>query len=120
MAHPSPWITTVAAGTHNRDGQGSVTLGNGVTYNGASVGDGARPHAADRLDGSRRRRCRSDPARTLLRRQPTAATPLDPAKVAGKIVVCDRGVTGRVNKSLAVAQAGGLGMILGEHVGRTR
>ena len=37
---------------------------------------------------------------------------LDPAKVAGKIVVCDRGVTARVNKSLAVQQAGGVGMIL--------
>ena len=37
VAHPSPWITTVAAGTHNRDGRGSVTLGNGVTYTGASV-----------------------------------------------------------------------------------
>ena len=37
---------------------------------------------------------------------------LDPAKIAGKIVVCDRGVTARVNKSLAVQQAGGLGMLL--------
>ena len=37
---------------------------------------------------------------------------LDPAKVAGKIVVCDRGVTGRVNKSLAVKEAGGVGMVL--------
>ena len=37
---------------------------------------------------------------------------LDPAKVAGKIVVCDRGVTGRINKSLAVQEAGGVGMIL--------
>jgi Subtilase family. len=37
---------------------------------------------------------------------------LDPAKVAGKIVVCDRGVTARVNKSLAVKEAGGVGMIL--------
>ncbi len=37
VAHPGPWLTTVAAGTHNRDGQGSVTLGNGVTYSGASV-----------------------------------------------------------------------------------
>ena len=34
---------------------------------------------------------------------------LDPAKVAGKIVVCDRGVNARVNKSLAVQQAGGVG-----------
>ena len=37
VAHPGPWLTTVAAGTHNRDGQGSVTLGNNVTYFGASV-----------------------------------------------------------------------------------
>jgi hypothetical protein len=32
--------------------------------------------------------------------------------VAGKIVVCDRGVTGRTNKSKAVAEAGGVGMVL--------
>jgi hypothetical protein len=31
---------------------------------------------------------------------------------AGKIVVCDRGITARVNKSLAVQEAGGVGMIL--------
>ena len=43
VAHPSPWITTVAAGTHNRNGTGSVTLGNGVTYNGASVASAVGP-----------------------------------------------------------------------------
>ncbi len=32
VAHPGPWLTTVAAGTHNRNGTGAVTLGNGVTY----------------------------------------------------------------------------------------
>ena len=32
--------------------------------------------------------------------------------MAGKIVVCERGVTARTNKSLAVQQAGGVGMIL--------
>jgi hypothetical protein len=37
---------------------------------------------------------------------------LDPAKVAGKIVACDRGVNARINKSLAVQAAGGVGMIL--------
>ena len=37
---------------------------------------------------------------------------LDPAKVAGKIVLCDRGVTGRVSKSQAVQEAGGVGMVL--------
>ena len=43
VAHPGPWLTTVAAGTHNRDGQGSVTLGNGVTYTGASVAAALAP-----------------------------------------------------------------------------
>ena len=35
-----------------------------------------------------------------------------PGKVAGKIVVCDRGINARVEKSQAVSQAGGKGMIL--------
>ena len=37
---------------------------------------------------------------------------LVPAAVAGKIVLCKRGVYDRVAKSLAVDQAGGVGMIL--------
>ncbi|MDQ6882130.1 MAG: S8 family serine peptidase, partial [Pseudomonadota bacterium] len=37
VAHPSPWLTTVAAGTHNRNSVGSVALGNGVTYTGVSL-----------------------------------------------------------------------------------
>ena len=35
VAHPSPWIMTTAAGTHNRDGQGTLTI-DGVVYNGSS------------------------------------------------------------------------------------
>ena len=37
VAHPSPWITTVAAGTHNRAAIGTVTFGNGSTYTGAGL-----------------------------------------------------------------------------------
>ena len=37
---------------------------------------------------------------------------LDPAKVAGKIVVCYRGVNARTEKSAAVKADGGVGMIL--------
>ena len=37
---------------------------------------------------------------------------LDPAKVAGTIVVCDRGTNARVEKSEEVKRAGGVGMIL--------
>ena len=43
VAHPSPWITTVAAGTHNRNVSGSVTLGNGSTYYGASIATAVGP-----------------------------------------------------------------------------
>jgi hypothetical protein len=32
---------------------------------------------------------------------------LDPAKVAGKIVICERGINDRVDKSKAVKEAGG-------------
>jgi len=117
VAHPSPWLTTVAAGTHNRDGQGSVTLGNGVTYSGASVANAIGPlplidSEAAGLPGADATKVRLCYAAVD---NPVAGVPtpvLDPAKIAGKIVVCDRGVTGRVNKSLAVQQGGGAGMIL--------
>lgn len=111
VAHPSPWITTVAAGTHNRDGQGSTTLGNGEIYTGASIAkaQGSAPliNATDAgFIGAN-----SESVRLCFGAADGGAV-LDPAKVAGKIVVCDRGVTARTNKSLAVQQAGALGMIL--------
>lgn len=110
VAHPSPWITTVAAGTHNRDGRGSVTLGNGATYNGASV---ANPVSAPLIDSTAAGLPGADAnSLALCFGAADGAVVLDPAKVAGKIVVCDRGVSARVNKSLAVQQAGGVGMIL--------
>jgi hypothetical protein len=113
VAHPSPWITTVAAGTHNREGKGSVTLGNGATYQGSSF---ATAVASSPLINST--------AAGLPGADPTAVrlcfadfdnggqAVLDPAKVAGKIVVCERGTNARVDKSFAVQQAGGVGMIL--------
>ncbi|HYH00992.1 MAG TPA: S8 family peptidase [Terriglobales bacterium] len=113
VAHPGPWLTTVAAGTHNRNGQATTTLGNGSSYTGASVASALGPRplidaAAAGLPGA-------DPTavRLCFAAVDNGGTPvLDPAKVAGKIVVCDRGVTARVNKSLAVLQAGGAGVLL--------
>jgi hypothetical protein len=113
VAHPSPWLTTVAAGTHNRDGQGSVTLGNNVTYSGASVATALGPLPL--IDSTAAGLAGADPTALALcfAAVDNGGTPvLDPAKVAGKIVVCDRGVNARVNKSLAVQEAGGSGMIL--------
>ena len=111
VAHPGPWLTTVAAGTHNRNGSGSVTLGNGATYIGASVATAVGP--APLIDSTAAGLPGADPSKLALCYGATdGAVVLDPAKVAGKIVVCDRGVTARVNKSLAVQQAGGVGMVL--------
>ena len=115
VAHPSPWLTTVAAGTHNRDGAGSTTLGNAVVYNGASMSTLGALGPLPLIDSM---------AAGVLGANPTAlalcftagdnggVAVLDPAKVAGKIVLCDRGVIARVSKSQAVLDAGGLGMIL--------
>jgi subtilisin family serine protease len=113
VAHPSPWITTVAAGTHNRNGRGSVTLGDGSTISGASVASAIGPRPF--IDSTAAGLAGADPTRVALcyTAADNGGTPvLDPAKIAGKIVLCDRGVTARVNKSLAVQQAGGVGMVL--------
>ena len=106
VAHPGPWLTTVAAGTHNRDGQGSVTLGDGAIYYGASVATAVGP--APFIDSVVAGLPGMDPTQVALCYPGT----LDPTVVTGKIVLCDRGVIARVDKSLAVLQAGGVGMVM--------
>ena len=104
VAHNSPWLTTVAAGTHDRFYEGSVILGNSDVYYGASIDpNGAGPadlvySANVGLPGEDGTLCYPDT--------------LDPALVTGKIVVCDRGTIDRVAKSLAVMMADGIGMVL--------
>jgi len=113
VAHGGPWLTTVAAGTHNRNGQGSVTLGNGATYYGASFATAVGPAAF--IDSTAAGLAGADATKVALCYAAVdneGVAVLDPAKVAGKIVLCDRGVTARVNKSLAVKEAGGVGMVL--------
>jgi subtilisin family serine protease len=115
VAHISPWLASVAAGTHNRNGTSRVTLGNGAFYDGASLTNGvsgnvvlATASGLAGADPNQVRQCFSDDG---------AGHPvLDPAKIAGKIVVCERGgaapANARVDKSLAVKNGGGIGMIL--------
>jgi len=84
-----------------------------VTYSGASLATAVGP--APLIDSSVAGLPGADQTQLDLcySTADTGGTPvLDSAKVSGKIVVCDRGVTARVNKSLAVQQAGGVGMIL--------
>jgi hypothetical protein len=98
VAHPSPWITTVAAETHDRVGSGSAVI-DGVTYQGSSAGTGSATGELVTFGtaGSPQRLCQLN---TL-----TAAA-------AGKVVFCERGVNARVEKSFEVARVGGIGMVL--------
>lgn len=113
VAHPGPWLTTVAAGTHDRDGAGSVTLGNGETYQGASLASPVGPLPF--VDAGSAGLPDADPtavARCYGAGDNGGKAALDPAEVTGKIVLCDRGQTALLNKSQAVTDAGGLGMVL--------
>jgi hypothetical protein len=114
VQHPGPWLTTVGAGTHNRDGVGSVTLGNNATYSGASLAPAVGP--APFIDSTAAGLPGADPTAVALCFSVFDTSDgkpvLDPAKVAGKIVLCDRGVNPRAIKSFAVLQAGGVGMVL--------
>ncbi|MGZ8288685.1 MAG: S8 family serine peptidase [Telluria sp.] len=114
VAHISPWLTTVAASTHNRLLKAEVNLGNGASYTGASMNVTPLPpapmiRAEDAglagADAEKLRLCYSASTNG-------GVAVLDPAKVAGKVVTCDRGITARVDKSLAVADAGGVGMVM--------
>ncbi|WP_020388467.1 S8 family peptidase [Kribbella catacumbae] len=101
-----PWVTTVANGTHDRDVQTTVTLGNGKSYTGAGIGAGTP--SAPMILAKDAGLANANPTNLVLCMPGT----LDAAKVTGKIVVCDRGVSARVDKSLQVKNAGGIGLIL--------
>ncbi|CAN5736470.1 hypothetical protein BH24ACT8_BH24ACT8_22540 [soil metagenome] len=89
----------------------------GPTYEGVGVGEAVGPaplvYAGDAalpgVDPLAARECwfdaDNDPSNG---RQST----LDPAVIAGNIVICDRGTVARTDKSAAVAEADGIGMIL--------
>jgi subtilisin family serine protease len=106
--HASPWYTTVAASTIPTY-EGTVELPNGFQAAGATVSvpfgeevTGPVVYAGDIVAPG------ADPAQAAL----CYIGALDPAAAEGNIVVCDRGENARVEKSQAVEEAGGIGMIL--------
>lgn len=106
LSNVAPWITTVGAGTIDRDFPAHITLGTGKTFTGASLysgkplSDSPLPlvYAGNASSSSIGYLCLQDSLIT--------------EKVSGKIVVCERGGNPRVEKGLVVKNAGGAGMIL--------
>lgn len=93
-----PWLTAVGASTTPRTFENTITLGNGATYVGTSITEAIEEttlvDAADRGN-------------------PLCLVDVDftPA-LDGEVVLCERGVSARVDKSKAVFEQGGAGMIL--------
>ena len=91
-----------------------MRLGNGATYAGAWLAVAVGP--APFIDATSAGLPGADPSEVALCFSASVvnagAPVLDPAKVAGKIVLCDRGLNARVDKSFAVREAGGVGMVL--------
>ncbi|MCF4120515.1 S8 family serine peptidase [Antribacter sp. KLBMP9083] len=100
--HLSPWVTTVAASTQKRTFTSSFTLtaddGTTFTGTGASLTAGVETPAPVVLASS------FD--------DPLCQNPAPADVVAGKIVLCQRGVNARVAKGYNVSQGGAAGMIL--------
>lgn len=113
-AHLSPWLTSVANATHDRLYVGTALLGNGTKLQGAS--SNANTPSAPLILARDAALPGVDPASELLNRcygQADAVAPmLDPAKIANKILVCDRGGNVLVNKSANGKAAGAVGVII--------
>ncbi|GIF23658.1 subtilisin family serine protease/plastocyanin [Actinoplanes tereljensis] len=102
----APWVTTVAATEQDHRWLRTITLGNGTTYTG--IGIGAALGSAPLIDSEVAGTSDSDGYYSAM----CLPDWLDPAKVKGKIVLCARGISGRVAKSELVKSLGGVGMIL--------
>ncbi|KAF2323871.1 hypothetical protein GH714_002769 [Hevea brasiliensis] len=111
VTNSAPWLITVGASTLDREFTSYVALGNRRHLKGTSLSEKGLPaakfyplisgegaNAADSSAGVRDSLC--------------LPGTLDPKKVKGKILVCLRGITGRVEKGEEALLAGAVGMIL--------
>ncbi|CAG7877595.1 unnamed protein product [Brassica rapa] len=113
VTNVAPWMTTVGAGTIDRDFPANVKLGNGKTIPGVSV------YGGPDLDPSKMYPLVY--GGSLLGGDGYSSSlciegSLDPSLVKGKIVLCDRGINSRATKGEIVRKNGGVGMIIANGV----
>ena len=107
VTNVAPWITTVGAGTLDRDFPAYISLGNGKKYSGVSLSkDNSLPDTLVPLIYAGNASINDLGTSTCI------SGSLDPKKVSGKIVLCDGGGSSGTRKGNTVKSAGGLGMVL--------
>ncbi|PIN04857.1 Tripeptidyl-peptidase II [Handroanthus impetiginosus] len=101
----APWLTTVGAGTIDRNFPADVILSDGRNFSGVSL------YSGEPLNGKMYPLVY--PGKSgVLSASLCMENSLDPNSVRGKVVICDRGSNPRAAKGLVVKKAGGIGMIL--------
>uniref|UniRef100_A0A0E0CS82 Subtilisin-like protease n=1 Tax=Oryza meridionalis TaxID=40149 RepID=A0A0E0CS82_9ORYZ len=101
VTNTAPWLLTVGASSMNHQFQTIVVLGDGHTFSGTSLYPGD-------TDGSMKSLVFGGFAGSAA----CEIGKLDATKVAGKIVLCEVGQVLDAEKGVAVAQAGGFGVIV--------
>ncbi|KAF9588832.1 hypothetical protein IFM89_016444 [Coptis chinensis] len=114
VSNLSPWMVTVGASTMDREFPAYVALGNKRRFKGESLSGKRLPAGKfypliNSVDAK-------TPNASALDAQLCKSGSLDPKKVKNKILVCLRGVTGRVDKGIQAALAGAVGMVLANDV----
>ncbi|KAA8526651.1 hypothetical protein F0562_008145 [Nyssa sinensis] len=110
VSNLAPWQITVGASTMDRQFPSYVNLGNKMSFQGESLSTKALPpNKFFPLIGAAHAKAANASAEDALL---CKAGTLDPRKVKGKILVCLRGITARVDKGQQAALAGAVGMVL--------
>ncbi|KAK3150454.1 hypothetical protein QOZ80_3AG0233410 [Eleusine coracana subsp. coracana] len=117
VANEAPWVITVGAATMDRRFPAYVRLGDGRVLYGESM----YPATTATPTGFKKKKGGNKEEEELEIVYGVGGTrgaeyclkgSLDAAAVKGKMVICDRGITGRADKGDAVKKAGGKAMIL--------
>ncbi|KAI4295353.1 hypothetical protein L6164_035407 [Bauhinia variegata] len=112
LSNVAPWILTVAASTVDRSFHAPIVLDNGGIIDGQSITPVHMENKLHRLVYAGHVEHSGNFEQNSGYCLPDT---LNPDKVEGKIVLCIRGQGGRLQKSLEVKRAGGVGAIIGNN-----
>ncbi|XP_045792075.1 subtilisin-like protease SBT5.3 [Trifolium pratense] len=110
VSNLEPWVFTVGASTIDRSFTSNVILGNKQVLKGESLSELHLPakKSYPLISGADAKADNVSAVDAVLCKEGT----LDPHKVKGKIVVCLRGESSRVEKGMQASKAGAIGMVL--------